>query len=106
METEAYSPKPGCAAHPASYSTSTGGYFPNNKADSFPSNYNQHDNEVKSELHLAHKSPCLVTKGRYILKRTDFGRSQFTDDDRDGTRNIGLFAIQSSYEAASPRTFN
>lgn len=50
---------------------------------------------VKAGLQLVHQSSCLATKGRYIMQRTDFGRSQFTDDeDRDGPRNVAILAIQ------------
>jgi len=55
MEIEAQSSKTGCAAHPASHSMSTDGYFQDNKAGSLRLTarpglvtYNQHDNERKS----------------------------------------------------------
>jgi len=44
--------------------------------------------------------------GRYVIAQTDFGGSQFHDDeDRNGPQNIGLLAIQSPDVAASPRIF-
>jgi hypothetical protein len=42
--------------------------------------------------------------GRYITTQTDFGRSQFPDDeDRNGPQNVGLLAIQPPDVAVSPR---
>ena len=40
------------------------------------------------------------------MTQTDFGGSQFPDDeDRNGPQNVGLLAIQPSDVAASPRIF-
>ena len=44
--------------------------------------------------------------GRYITMPTDFGSSQFPDDEaRDDPRNVGLLVIQPTDAAASPRIF-
>lgn len=39
------------------------------------------------------------------MTQTDFGGSQFPDEDRNGPQNIGLLAIQPPDVAASPRIF-
>jgi hypothetical protein len=76
--------------------------------------YNQHVNECKSRTKQSRyltlptnqlDSPQAIL-GRYIMTQTDFGGSQFPDDeDRNGPQNLGLLAIQPSDVASSLRIF-
>ena len=71
--------------------------------------YDQHADERNSSTEHSRAptnplvSPTTVT-GRYVMTRTDFGGSQFPDDeDIQGSRNVGLLAIETHYAAARPR---
>jgi len=76
--------------------------------------YNYHVNECKGRIkqsrYLTLPTNPLVSPqailGRYIMTQTDFGGSQFPDDeDRYDPQNIGLLAIQPPDVATSPRIF-
>jgi len=70
---------------------------------------NQHISEQKSRTeqnsYLTPPIKSLVSPlaimGRYFMKLTDFGGSQFPDDlDRDGFQNVDLHTVQPSVAAA------
>lgn len=71
--------------------------------------FNKHVNEHKSRTEqnsyftLPINSPVWppAIMGRYFMKLTDFGGSQFPDDlDRDGFQNVDLHALRLSDAAA------
>ena len=77
------------------------------------SKHNQHVNERKSRtdqsryltpLNNPLASPTAITGRYYITTPTNFGGTQFPDDeDRDGSQHVCLLTIHPPDAAASPR---